>query len=225
MDRARAARGAVIAGLATVAISTWFATLDPVACGGVAVSPVSALSAFQSAKSQPALDIAIGCQERLAVLNSMNRVDLLAYIASYGLLIGLAALALADGRLRRVALMFLAVGLVGDVVETATQLWIGARWPFTTTTMLLLLAVGNAAKWAGIAWSLGAIGLAAARGRSGATRWLGVAVAVFGLLGLAVFVTPVPPPFLVLAILLLIGACALNARRDLLPDTRTTASR
>lgn len=225
MDRSKAARGAVVAGLATVAISAWFATLGPVACGDVPVSPISALSAFQSAKSQPALDVAIGCAERLAVLNSMNRVDLLAYIASYGLLIGLAALALANGRLRRIALLFLALGIVGDIIETGTQLWIGGNWPFTTTPMLLLLAAGNAAKWAGIAFALGAIGLSAARDRRGATRWLGVAVAVFGLLGLAVFVTPVPPPFLALAILLLTGACALNARRGPLPDSQPTASR
>ncbi len=211
MERSRAARGAVVAGIATVAIVVWFATLAPVACDGVSVSPASALPAFQMARSQAALDLAIGCPARLAVLNSMNRVDLIAFIASYGLFLVLATLALADGRLRRFALLFIGAALIGDVVETATQLWIGSRWPFTTTQMLQLLAVGSSMKWGGIGLGLGALGLGMARERIGPTRWLGVAVAVFGLLGLTVLLRPAPP-FTGIAFLLLIGACAINAR-------------
>lgn len=225
MDRIRAARGAVVAGVATIALTAWFASQEAVGCGGGPVSSTSALAAFQMARSQAALDLAIGCTDRLAVLNAMNRVDLFAYIASYGLLLGLAALALASGRLRRIALIFIGVALAGDIVETATQLWIGSRWPFTTTPMLTLLAIGSTLKWAGICFGLGAIGTSAAREQRGPLRWLGVAVAVFGLLGLLVFLSPSPPPFASVAILLLIGACVLRARRGLAPDNPPTASR
>ena len=177
------------------------------------------------AKSQMALDAAIGCPARLEVLNSMNRVDLLAFIASYGLFLVLAAFALASDRLRRIALLFIGIALVGDVVETVTQLWIGSRWPFTTTPMLTLLALGSSLKWSGIACGLGAIGLSMAEERLGATRWLGLAVAIFGLLGLMVFVSPTPPPFIQLAFLLLIGACVLSWRRGPQQDILPTASR
>ena len=213
MDRIRAARGAVVAGLATLAIAGWFYGQPAVSCGeGGPVTAGSALAAFQMAKSQAAIDIAIGCLARLEVLNSMNRVDLLAFIASYGLLMILGTLALVNGRLRRVALIFTGIALAGDVVETATQLWIGARWPFTTTPMLILLAAGSSLKWAGIAWGLGALGLGAARERPGPVSWLGIGIAVFGVLGLLVFVTPSPPPFVAVAMLLLIAACAVRAR-------------
>ena len=213
IDRIRAARGAIVAGVATVAIGAWFAGQPAVSCGGGGpVSSLSALGAFQMAKNQAMLDIAIGCPERLATLNAMNRVDLIAFIASYGLLMVLGTLALTTGRLRRVALIFTGIALAGDVVETATQLWIGVRWPFTTTPMLLLLAVGSSLKWAGIAWGLGALGLGAAQGRD-AVRWLGIGIALFGVLGLLVFVVPSSPPFGAVAFLLLIGACALTGWR------------
>ncbi len=225
MDRTRAARGAVVAGLATIAIELWFAMQPAVACNGVEVSSVSALGVFQMARSQAVLDTAIGCSDRLAVLNSMNRVDLVAFIASYGLLMILGILALADGRLRRIALLFTGLALAGDIVETGTQLWIGANWPATTTPMLMLLAIGSSLKWTGIAGGLGALGLSAARERRGPTRWLGVAIAVFGLLGLLVFLAPSPPPFTSVAFLLLIGACVLRSRRGLAPDSPPTASR
>ncbi|QXQ05210.1 hypothetical protein KX816_13120 [Sphingosinicellaceae bacterium] len=225
MEQTRAARGAVVAGIVTVVISGWFASVAAAACDGVVVSSASALGAFQMAKSQMALDAAIGCPARLDVLNSMNRVDLIAFIASYGLFLVLAALALASGRLRRIALIFIGIALAGDVLETATQLWIGSRWPFTTTPMLTLLAVGSSLKWAGIACGLGATGLSMAEDRLGATRWLGLAVAIFGLLGLMVFVSPTPPPFIPLAFLLLIGACALSWRRGPAQDTPPTAFR
>ena len=216
MERHRAARGAVVAGLATIAIAAWYATQPGIDCGSGEVSSVSALSAFQMAKSQPALDAAIGCTQRLEVLTRMNRVDLVAFIASWGLFLGLGALALADGRLRRVALVFIGLAVAGDVVETATQLWIGARWPFVTSPMLVLLAAGSAMKWAGIGFGLGAIGLSAARERPATTRWLGVGIAVFGLLGLLVFTAPggSAPPFTGIAFLLLVGACVVNARKS-----------
>ena len=225
MDRQRAARGAVVAGLATIALGLWFSAQEAVRCDGILVSSVSAMGAFQMAKSQSALDTAIGCADRLVVLNAMNRVDLVAFIASYGLLMVLGILALADGRLRRIALVFTGVALAGDVVETGTQLWIGAHWPATTTPMLMLLALGSSLKWAGIAGGLGALGLSAARERGGATRWLGVSIGVFGLLGLLVFLAPSPPPFTSVAFLLLVAACTLNARRGPAPGIRPTASR
>lgn len=213
IDRVRAARGAVVAAIATIGISLWFGAQPPVDCGGGSVVSRVALGAFQMARSQAELDAAIGCNSRLDVLNAMNRVDLVAFIASYGLFLILGTLALTAGRLRRIALTFFAVALAGDVLETATQLWIGARWPFVTTPMLTMLSIGSTAKWAGIALGLGAVGLDMAREHRGATRWLGVAVAVFGLLGLAVFVVPAPPPFIAVAWVALLVACVLNARR------------
>lgn len=224
MQRTQAARGAVVAGLATLAIGLWFGAQQSVACNGVEVSSTSALGAFQMAKSQAMLDLAIGCSARLSVLNSMNRVDLVAFIASYGLLMILGTLALAEGRMRRVALLFIGVALAGDVLETVTQLWIGANWPATTTLMLTLLAVGSSLKWAGIAGGLGAIGLSATRDR-GPLRWLGAAITVFGLMGLLVFHSAAQPPFTSVAFLLLIGACVLRSRRGLAPDSPRTASR
>lgn len=213
MERVRAARGALVAAAATIAVSLWFGAQPAIDCGSGPVSSRVALGAFQMARSQAELDAAIGCNARLAVLNAMNRVDLLAFIASWGLFLIFATLALTHGRLRRIALTFFAVALAGDVVETATQLWIGGRWPFVTTQMLALLAVGSTAKWAGIGLGLGAAGLDIAREHRGLARWLGDAVAVFGVLGLAVFVMPAPPPFIAIAWLALLTACALNARR------------
>lgn len=213
MDRVRAARGALVAAIATIGVSLWFGAQPAIDCGSGAVPSRVALGAFQMARSEAGLLSAIGCNARLDILNAMNRVDLLAFIASYGLFLMLGTLALTHGRLRRIVLTFFAVALAGDVLETATQLWIGARWPFVTTQMLSLLAVGSTVKWAGIALGLGAAGIDIAREHRGVTRWLGVAVAVFGVLGLAVFVRPAPPPFVAVAWLALLIACALNARR------------
>ena len=213
IDRVRAARGAVVAGLATLAIAVWFGAQPAIDCGSGPVASTTALGAFQMAKSQGALDAAIGCAARLDVLNSMNQVDLLAFIASWGAFLILAACALTGGRLRRIALIFFGVAVAGDVLETATQLWIGARWRVVTSPMLVLLAMGSAAKWAGLAFGLGATGLDTAREHGGVTRWLGVAVAVFGMLGLMVFAMPVAPPFIGIAWLVLLVACAVNARR------------
>lgn len=213
MDRVRAGSGALVAAVATIGIALWIGAQPAIDCGSGPVSSSVALGAFQMARSEAGLLTAIGCNARLDVLNAMNRVDLIAFIASWGLFLILGTLALTHGRLRRVALTFFIVALTGDVVETATQLWIGARWPFVTTQMLSLLAVGSTAKWAGIALGLGAAGLDVAREHRGPTRWLGVAVAVFGVLGLAVFFRRPPPPFTALAWLALLVACALNARR------------
>ncbi|WP_419815255.1 hypothetical protein [Glacieibacterium sp.] len=213
MDRVRAARGATVAGIATLVLSWWFTTQAAVACSdGGPVSATSALGAFQMARNPEAVSAAIGCTERLHVLNSMNRADLIAFIPSYGLLVVLATVALASGRLRRVALLLFGIALLGDVVETATQLWIGGRWPFVTQPMMGLLAAGSAAKFAGLSVGCGALGLAMLQHLRGMTRWLGLGVAVFGLLGLTVFVKT-GAPFLSLAILLLVAACAINARR------------
>lgn len=213
MERVRAARGALVAAVATIGIALWFGAQPPIDCGGGPVSSSVALGAFQMARSEAGLLGAIGCNARLDVLNAMNRVDLIAFIASWGLFLILGTLALTHGRLRRVALTFFAVAIVGDVLETATQLWIGARWPFVSTPMLTMLAIGSTAKWAGIALGLGAAGLDIAREHRGLTRWLGVAVAVFGVLGLGVFLRQPAPPFTALAWLALLIACALNVRR------------
>jgi hypothetical protein len=215
MERYQAARGAVAAGVATVALTLWFASVEAVDCGNGPISGISALSGFQMAKSQAMLDAAIGCTKRLAVLDSMNRVDLLAYIASWGLMMALGAMALASGRLKRVALLCIGLAVVADIVETATQLWIGTTWPFVSQTMLVALAVGSTVKWAGIAGGLGAIGASAARDGRRTTRWLGVAVAILGLLGLTVLVAPQgsTPPFTAIAFLLLIAACAAKTVR------------
>lgn len=220
MEMVRAARGALVAAVATIGIALWFGAQPAIDCGSGEVASRVALGAFQMARSETGLLAAIGCNNRLDVLNAMNRVDLIAFIASYGLFLILATLALTQGRLRRIALTFFAVALAGDVLETATQLWIGARWPVVTTQMLSLLAVGSTAKWAGIALGLGAAGLDVAREHRGASRWLGVAVAVFGVLGLAVFFRQPPPPFTAISWLALLVACALNARRA---DSRTSA--
>lgn len=219
-DRVRAARGAAVAGLATLGISAWFASAGAVGCdGGAPVSAVSALGAFQMARSTEALNLAIGCVERLDILNSMNRVDLYTFIVSYGLFLILATLALASGRLRRLALMLIGVGLVGDVIETATQLWIGAHWPAVETLMLQMLAVGSSLKFAGLALGSAALGASMAHSLLGMSRWLGAGVAAFGLLELLVFIRP-GAPFGVIAMLLLLAACAINARRA---EIRTSA--
>jgi len=221
IDRRRAARGAVAAGIATVAIALWFGAQPAIDCGSGAVSSTTALGSFQMAKSHADLAAAIGCAPRLAVLDAMNRVDLLAFITSWGLFLTLGTVALAGGRLRRIALTFFGVAIAGDVVETATQLWIGARWPSVTTPMLLLLAGGSAAKWAGIALGLGAVGFDTAREHRGSTSWIGVAIAVFGLLGLLIFVRPGVPPFTGIAFLALLIACTINVLRG---DSRKSAA-
>ena len=78
-------------------------------------------------------------------------------------------------------------GVVADIVETATQLWIGARWPELSPAMLPLLAAGSTIKFAGLGLGGAVLGLALLRRRGLITKLLGAVIAVTSLGSLLLF--------------------------------------
>ena len=78
-------------------------------------------------------------------------------------------------------------GVVADIVETATQLWIGARWPDLSPAMLPLLAAGSTIKFAGLGLGGAVLGLALLRRRGLITKLLGAVIAVTSLGSLLLF--------------------------------------
>ncbi len=179
---------AIIAGVLTLVVAGLFAARPMVYCQGVGQPmPNAALSAFQMARSPEQLAVALGCPERVAMLNAMNRLDLAAFIPAYGAFLLFAAAVLAHGRLRSAALLFIGAGIVADIVETATQLWIGARWPELSPAMLPLLAAGSTIKFAGLGLGGALLGLALLRRRGFIDKLLGIVVLVASLGSLLLF--------------------------------------
>jgi hypothetical protein len=160
---------AVVAGLATLAITIAFALLPEVsaairACGGrtpslvrfqLALTVADVLEALEpEGACRQAAHLAEGacCQAALVAMDAVNRLDLHAYIATYGVFLLLSLFVLMkDARPRGYWLVALIVivALIGDVYETSRQLAITADLANAERHMPVLM-VASRAKFIGL---------------------------------------------------------------------------
>jgi hypothetical protein len=149
---------AVVAGLATLVISIAFALLPEVsaairACGGHMPSLVRFQLALTVADVLEALGPAGACREAAVVaMDAVNRLDLHAYIATYGAFVLLSLFVVVkEARLRGYWLVGLIViaALIGDVYETSNQLAITADLDHAERHMAVLM-VASRAKFIGL---------------------------------------------------------------------------
>ncbi|HPU14856.1 MAG TPA: hypothetical protein PK808_02145 [Polymorphobacter sp.] len=213
--RSRLVWVAIVAGALTLVVASLFPARPFVYCEGIGNPlPNAALSAFQLARTPEQLAMALGCPARVVMLNDMNRLDLAAFIPAYGAFLLFGAAVLAHGRLRALALALIGAGVIADIVETATQLWIGARWPDLSPAMLPLLAAGSTLKFAGLGLGGAVLGLALLRRQGFIDKLLGTVVVVTSLGSLLLF-AGVPGTSLALGVswVALLLALLLNAIR------------
>lgn len=213
--RSRLVWFAIIAGILTLVVAAMFPARPFVYCEGVgAAMPNAALGAFQLARTPEALAVALGCPERVAMLGAMNRLDLAAFIPAYGAFLLFATAVFAHGRLRTLAFVLFGAGIAADIVETATQLWIGATWPAISPMMLPLLIMGSRLKFAALGLGGALLGLALLRRRGVIDKLLGLVVLVTSLGSLLLF-AGVPGTTLAVAVswLALLAALMVNAIR------------
>jgi hypothetical protein len=188
VGRSRLLWVAIVAGVMTLVIASLFPARPFVYCEGVGNPlPNAALSAFQLARTPEQLAGALGCPARVVMLNDMNTLDLAAFIPAYGAFLLFGAAVLARGRLRTLALAVIGAGVFADIVETATQLWIGARWPDLSPAMLPLLAAGSTIKFAGLGLGGAVLGLALLRRRGLIDKLLGTIIVVTSIGSLLLF--------------------------------------
>jgi hypothetical protein len=146
--------GCLAAGIATVAIATWFRAATPAqGCGGP-LEGTPPLLAFQFARSPDDLlrvfgSAGTGCRAAMvAAIDRMDTVDLVAFIPAYGLFLLLFLLAIAARpltHLARLAIAALLGALAFDVMETATQLRMTRD--LDAVTDFRLLAAASTAKF------------------------------------------------------------------------------
>jgi hypothetical protein len=168
-QRVFATWAAVVAGLATLAISIAFTLLPEAsaairACGGHMPSLVRFQLALTVADVLEALGPAGACREAAIVaMDAVNRLDLHAYIATYGAFVLLSLLVvMKEARLTGYWLVALVVvaALVADVYETSSQLAITADLAQADRHMAVLMVASRtkfigltlaalAASWAG----------------------------------------------------------------------------
>lgn len=171
---------AIALGLLALAVAAWFQAQPAVHCAGTSAAlptqalPTQALTAFQMARTPEQLTTALGCPARIALLNTLNMVDLALFIPIYGGFLLVTGWVVARGQLRDFALGIIGAALIADILETATQLWIGLGWPGLHPLMLPLLTLGSTLKFAGLAIGTALLGLALLR--------QGFVNAVFGLI-------------------------------------------
>ena len=188
VGRGRLVWVAIVAGILTLVIASLFPARPFVYCEGVGNPlPNAALGAFQLARTPEQRTVALGCPARIVMLNDMNILDLAAFIPAYGAFLLFGAAVLAHGRLRTLAFVLIGAGVVADIVETATQLWIGARWPELSPAMLPLLAAGSTIKFAGLGLGGAVLGLALLRRRGIIYKLLGAVIVVTSLGSLLLF--------------------------------------
>jgi GNAT superfamily N-acetyltransferase len=149
---------AVVAGLATLAISIAFALLPEAsaairACGGHMPSLVRFQLALSVADVLEALGPAGACREAAIVaMDAVNRLDLHAYIATYGAFVLLSLfVVMKEARLKGYGLVALIViaALIADVYETSRQLAITADLEHAERHMSVL-TVASRAKFIGL---------------------------------------------------------------------------
>ena len=147
---------AALFGLATLAFGAWFSGIIP--ANGCLLPPrsgVSALLAYQMARTPADVEAVFGkegdvCRAGMvAALDRANRLDLMAFIGTYGLFLAAFLMAMIrDGgeRAARVGLFTLIAGIGFDVLETSTQLRITRELPGSQPN-LLALAIGSFGKY------------------------------------------------------------------------------
>jgi hypothetical protein len=149
---------AVVAGLATLAITIAFTLLPEVAaavgaCGGRTPSLVRFQLALSVADVLEALGPAGACrQAAIVAMDAVNRLDLHAYIGTYGAFLLLSLfVVMKDARLRGYWLVALIViaALIADVYETSRQLAITADLAHAERHMPVLM-VASRAKFIGL---------------------------------------------------------------------------
>ena len=154
---------AALATLGLIGLTFWFGVhLREVTCSDA--SPYGVFfGAFQGARTAADIWETFGVEPSscrstiLTTIDNLNRVDLYAYIPAYGL--GLIGFLLASPHAGRRGILWLgltalAAALVGDIVETSTQLSItsqianlrDATKPAIGSQSLVLLALGNTSK-------------------------------------------------------------------------------
>ena len=153
------ARAAALAGLATLAISVALARLPETgaartACGGTLPSLVRFQLALTVSDVEDALGPAGACREAaIAAMDAVNRLDVRAYIATYGAFLLLSLwVVMTEARRRGFWLVVVVVGiaLVADVIETTRQLAITADLAGAARHLPLLIVAARA-KFIGLA--------------------------------------------------------------------------
>jgi hypothetical protein len=150
-----------------IGFAVWFGGAIPAAiCGEPLPAGVSSLLAFQLARTPADIEQIFGaagspCRAGMvAAMDSVNTVDLVGFIATYGAFLVCFFLALRrSGAAARIGLLA-AVAAVGfDVLETSTQLHITGQLPGSAAS-LTLLAMGSRGKWLALAIVCACAGLA-----------------------------------------------------------------
>ncbi len=163
------ARAAALAGLATLALTVAFARLPEIgaareACGDAVPSLVRFQLAQTVSEVEDALGPAGGCRDAaIAAMDAVNRLDVRAYIATYGAFLLLSLwVVMTAARRRGFWLVAVVIGsaLVADVIETTRQLAITADLAGAARHLQLLIVAARvkfigigmaalAASWAG----------------------------------------------------------------------------
>lgn len=175
-----------ILGVATLAILLAFSMLPDVRTAYPNGDFAAALNAFQHATSMTQLDALFGSPADPAKLRAMtagNTLDLFGFIPAYGLFM-IAGAAMLAGGLRKplgwFALAAAAIGIAGDIVETASQLRVTQDWAHAAAA-LPLVAPGCWTKFFGIAFH--ALGCSAICFIGPRKRWILGALGVLPILG------------------------------------------
>jgi hypothetical protein len=150
----------VVFGAGVIAFVTWFGGVIPTrTCTGALPPGVSALLAYQLARSPADIEAVFGlpndpCRaQMITAMDRANRVDLVAFIATYTAFLAcffLALRQLGPWPVARVGLIAVIATAAFDVLETATQLHITGALPGSSPS-LTLLAIGSRGKFLGLA--------------------------------------------------------------------------
>lgn len=190
----------VIAGVAVLGFVSWFARAIPAeTCTGPPPAGVSSLMLFQLAKTPADLDVVFGPAAdpcRAAMVEAMDRantVDLIGFIETYTLFLGLFFVALYRENVARgaVRIGLAAVGIAAtfDAIETATQLLITDSLP-PSDLALWALYIGSRVKFIGLAVTCFAAGAAVQARDDGrfarVAGWLCIGGGALVLLGLLI---------------------------------------
>lgn len=144
-------------GLATLAILIGFSFLPEVKAAYPDGDFSAALSAFQRAETMAELNALFGAPpepDKLAAMTAGNTLDLYAFAPVYALFLCAAALMLADGSTRPLALLAIVFALIGagaDALETHAQLRMTADWS-RAETLLPLVAPSAWIKYFGLSF-------------------------------------------------------------------------
>jgi len=159
----------VLFGAGVIAFAIWFGGVIPAkTCTGPLPRGVSALLAYQMARTPSEVEAVFGptgnpCRAgMIAAMDLANTVDLISFIATYGLFLAFFFLAMqrtGAGAAARIGLMAVGAAAAFDVIETAAQLRITGELP-GSTEMLALLAIGSRGKYLALAAVCASGGLA-----------------------------------------------------------------